>query len=144
MQLKSDLSHPNDTVNVRRLWMACFATTQPLEHGQNKLLNLLHQLRLPPDFSLHMLARQPLIPVATILEGALLGALDTGYIAKRTGVSLCLALAIIYGSQMVLHLGLVGVWIGMGTFFASNAVMDTFRIMSPGSPLPVAVLPELD
>ena len=87
---------------------------------------------------------QPLIPVATILEGALLGALDTGYIAKRTGVSLALALAIIYGSQMALQLGLVGVWIGMGTFFASNAIMDTFRIMSPGSPLPVAALPELD
>ena len=87
---------------------------------------------------------QPLIPVATILEGALLGALDTGYIAKRTGVSLGLALAIIYGSQMGLHLGLIGVWIGMGTFFASNAIMDTFRIMSPGSPLPVAALPELD
>ena len=88
---------------------------------------------------------QPLIPVATILEGALLGALDTGYIAKRTGVSLCLALGIIYGSQMVLQLGLIGVWIGMATFFAANTIMDTLRIVSPGSPLPVATaVPDID
>ena len=84
---------------------------------------------------------QPLIPIATILEGALLGALDTGYIAKRTGASLGLSLAVIYASQMVLHMGLVGIWIGMGTFFASNTVMDTLRMLSPSSPLPVAVLP---
>lgn len=83
---------------------------------------------------------QPLIPLATILEGTLLGALDTGYIAKRTGVSLCLSLAMIYASQMLLHLGLVGIWIGMATFIVSNTVMDTARLLSPSSPLPVAAL----
>ena len=81
---------------------------------------------------------QPLIPLATILEGTLLGALDTGYIAKRTGMSLGLSLATIYASQMALHLGLVGIWIGMATFIVSNTVMDTARLLSPSSPLPVA------
>lgn len=41
---------------------------------------------------------QPLIPVATVLEGALLGAVDTSYIAKRTGLGIAIALAVIYGA----------------------------------------------
>lgn len=42
---------------------------------------------------------QPLIPIATVLEGALLGAVDTSYIAKRTGLGIAVALAVIYGAQ---------------------------------------------
>jgi hypothetical protein len=41
---------------------------------------------------------QPLIPMATVLEGALLGAVDTSYIAKRTGLGIAIALAVIYGA----------------------------------------------
>ncbi len=54
---------------------------------------------------------QPLIPVATVLEGALLGALDTAYIAKRTGLGIAIALATIYASQHVFHMGLLGIWV---------------------------------
>jgi hypothetical protein len=43
---------------------------------------------------------QPLIPVATVLEGALLGAVDTSYIAKRTGLGIAIALAVIYGTSV--------------------------------------------
>lgn len=78
----------------------------------------------------------PLIPVATILEGALLGALDTSYIAKRTALGISIALAIIYTSQNVFHVGLIGIWVGLASFFASNAVCDTARLMSSSSPLP--------
>ena len=81
---------------------------------------------------------QPLIPIATILEGTLLGALDTDYIAKRTGASLTLSLAMIYASQIAFHMGLVGIWVGMATFIVSNSIMDTIRLLSPSSPLPVA------
>ena len=45
---------------------------------------------------------QPLIPVATVLEGALLGAVDTGYIAKRTGLGIAIALAVIYGAHIAM------------------------------------------
>jgi len=56
---------------------------------------------------------QPLIPVATVLEGALLGAVDTAYIAKRTGLSIAIALGIIYASQSLMHMGLLGIWAGL-------------------------------
>ena len=81
---------------------------------------------------------QPLIPIATILEGTLLGALETGYIAKRTGVSLTLSLAMIYASQMALQMGLMGIWVGMATFIVSNICFDTYRLLSPSSPFPIA------
>ena len=127
---------------------------------------------------------QPLIPLATVLEGALLGAVDTSYIAKRTGLGIAIALAVIYGalvasitrspssevhavnacimcrcvrstmgcqrmssllwaagSQSVLHMGLLGIWAGLASFLCSNTVCDTLRLMSPGSPLPVAIVP---
>lgn len=84
-------------------------------------------------------AAMPLIPVATILEGALLGALDTSYIAKRTALGISIALAIIYTSQNVFHVGLIGIWVGLASFFASNAVCDTARLMSSSSPIPVAL-----
>jgi putative MATE family efflux protein len=83
----------------------------------------------------------PLIPMATVLEGALLGAVDTSYIAKRTGLGIAIALAVIYGSQSVLHMGLLGIWAGLASFLFSNTVCDTLRLMSPGSPLPVAIVP---
>eukprot|EP00208_Stichococcus_sp_RCC1054_P003768 CAMPEP_0206138982 /NCGR_PEP_ID=MMETSP1473-20131121/4236_1 /ASSEMBLY_ACC=CAM_ASM_001109 /TAXON_ID=1461547 /ORGANISM="Stichococcus sp, Strain RCC1054" /LENGTH=520 /DNA_ID=CAMNT_0053532579 /DNA_START=234 /DNA_END=1797 /DNA_ORIENTATION=- len=86
----------------------------------------------------------PLIPVATVLEGALLGALDTGYIAKRTGLGIVIALATIYASQHVFNMGLLGIWIGLASFFGSNAICDTARLMSSVSPLPVTVLPGQD
>ena len=63
---------------------------------------------------------QPLIPVATILEGALLGAVDTGYIAKRTGLGIAIALVTIYTSQSVLHMGLLGIWVGLASFFCQQ------------------------
>ncbi len=97
---------------------------------------MLH-LRLP----FLCVAPQPLIPVATVLEGALLGAVDTAYIAKRTGLSIAIALAVIYGSQSFLHAGLLGIWGGLASFLTSNAICDTLRLMSPSSPLPVAIVP---
>jgi hypothetical protein len=60
--------------------------------------------------------------------------LFAGWVAKRTVGSLSLALSIIVGSQVLLGWGLLGIWMGMASFFASNSVLDTLRILSPGSP----------
>lgn len=53
---------------------------------------------------------QPLIPVATVLEGALLGAVDTGYIAKRTGLGIAIALAVIYGALIAVDCSIADSW----------------------------------
>lgn len=45
------------------------------------------------------------------------------------------------GSQSVLHMGLLGIWAGLASFLCSNTVCDTLRLMSSGSPLPVAIVP---
>lgn len=45
------------------------------------------------------------------------------------------------GSQSVLHMGLLGIWAGLASFLTSNTVCDTLRLMSPSSPLPVAIVP---
>ena len=38
-------------------------------------------------------------------------------------------------------MGLLGIWAGLASFLFSNTVCDTLRLMSPGSPLPVAIVP---
>lgn len=38
-------------------------------------------------------------------------------------------------------MGLLGIWAGLASFLTSNTVCDTLRLMSPGSPLPVAIVP---
>lgn len=67
--------------------------------------------------------------MATVLEGALLGALDTSYIAKRTALGISIALAIIYTSQNVFHVGLIGIWVPPSPHFLS-AVLSFCIVLS--------------
>jgi hypothetical protein len=53
----------------------------------------------------------------------------------------CTVLFPVAGSQSVLHMGLLGIWAGLASFLTSNTVCDTLRLMSSGSPLPVAIVP---
>ena len=77
---------------------------------------------------------QPFAPLATALEGTLLGALEITHVAIRTVVSATMSCGFLWWANMQ-HLGLFGVWGGLVLVVILNMLFDIWKMISTGSPL---------
>ena len=77
---------------------------------------------------------QPLAPLATALEGTLLGALEITHVAIRTVVSATMSCGFLWWANMQ-HMGLTGVWVGLVLVIILNMLFDILKMISAASPL---------
>lgn len=82
-----------------------------------------------------LLSAQPLDAAAAIIDGGLLGASDTGYVAKAMLVTSALSFAALAASQRM-HTGLAGIWLALKVITTGRVVGGALRLASrKSSPL---------
>lgn len=81
---------------------------------------------------------QLLAPVATTLEGTLMGSEKYTWLGARTVAAAVTALGVLTLSSHF-HWGLPGIWLGLVSLVACNGLLDGWRLLQKDSPLAVSV-----
>ena len=79
---------------------------------------------------------QLLAPVATTLEGTLMGSEKYTWVGARTVAAAATALGVLTLSSRF-HWGLPGVWLGLVSLVACNGLLDGWRLLQKDSPVAV-------
>lgn len=85
-----------------------------------------------PEFS-PPVCSMPLDALGTVSEGGLLGAMETGWVARRTTGAALLALALLAAARRW-GWGLVGIYLGLRALNIGTLVADLPKWLSRGSP----------
>jgi len=104
----------------------------PFQHRHNAAQHCFPGLLTTAPLGLSPPCLQPLDALATVLEGGLLGASDTGYLGARTAASCCVSLVVL-GVASHLHGNLLAVWVGMKAITGCTLALDLGKFLVYGA-----------